>query len=52
MSPILKFFPFSVEKLAFLVDSTAAPVSSINLISSWVGVQSSIMQRELDKIAS
>ncbi|MCA9580797.1 MAG: Na+/H+ antiporter NhaC family protein [Myxococcales bacterium] len=39
MRPITDRLRVSREKLAFLVDATAAPVSSIALVSSWVGVE-------------
>jgi Na+/H+ antiporter NhaC len=39
MRPITDRLRISREKLAFLVDATAAPVSSFALISSWVGVE-------------
>src|SRR5690606_26024189 len=39
MRPITDRLRVSREKLAFVVDATAAPVSSIALISSWVGVE-------------
>ncbi|MGF1468677.1 MAG: Na+/H+ antiporter NhaC family protein [Sandaracinaceae bacterium] len=39
MRPITDRLRISREKLAFLVDGTAAPVSSFALISSWVGVE-------------
>ncbi len=39
MRPITDKLRISREKLAFLVDATAAPVSSIALVSSWIGVE-------------
>jgi len=39
MRPITDRLRVSREKLAFLVDGTAATVSSIALISSWIGVE-------------
>lgn len=39
MRPITDRLKISREKLAFLIDATAAPVASIALISSWVGVE-------------
>ena len=39
MRPITDRLRISREKLSFLVDATAAPVSSFALISSWVGVE-------------
>lgn len=39
MRPITDRLRVSREKLAFLVDATAAPVSSFAVVSSWVGVE-------------
>ncbi|HJL15722.1 MAG TPA: Na+/H+ antiporter NhaC family protein [Sandaracinaceae bacterium LLY-WYZ-13_1] len=39
MRPITDRLRISREKLAFLVDATAAPVSSFAVVSSWVGVE-------------
>ncbi|HCO24271.1 MAG TPA: sodium:proton antiporter, partial [Gimesia maris] len=39
MRPFTDRMKVSREKLAFLVDSTAAPVSGIAIISTWVGVE-------------
>ena len=40
----------SREKLAFIVDATAAPIASIIPISSWVGFEISLIQKQLDEI--
>jgi Na+/H+ antiporter NhaC len=40
----------SREKVAFLVDSTAAPVASLNPVSSWIGFEIGLIQTEIDKI--
>jgi hypothetical protein len=40
--PIMDTLFISREKLAFLVDATAAPVASIAPISSWIGVNSTV----------
>lgn len=40
----------SREKLAYLVDSTAAPVAGIALISTWVAVEISYIQEGLDNL--
>jgi Na+/H+ antiporter NhaC len=39
MRPVTDRLRVSREKLAFLVDATAAPVASLALISSWIGVE-------------
>lgn len=40
----------SREKLAYIVDSTAAPISSMALISTWVGMELGLIQDGLDKL--
>lgn len=44
MRPITDRLKISREKLAFLVDSTAAPVSGLALVSTWVATEISTMQ--------
>lgn len=39
LRPITDRFRISREKLAYIVDSTAAPVAAIALISTWIGVE-------------
>jgi Na+/H+ antiporter NhaC len=39
MRPVTDRLRISREKLAFLVDATAAPVASLALVSSWIGVE-------------
>ena len=48
--PLTDMCIVSREKLAFIVDDTAAPIASIVPISSWVGFEISLIQAELDKI--
>ncbi|KAL7466078.1 hypothetical protein ACHAXS_006376 [Conticribra weissflogii] len=50
MRPLTDACMVSREKLAFVVDATAAPIASIVPISSWVGFEISLIQAELDKI--
>lgn len=50
MRPLLDSLSVSREKLAFIVDATAAPVASIVPVSSWVGFEIGLIQDELDKI--
>ena len=50
MRPLTDACVVSREKLAFIVDATAAPIASIVPISSWVGFEISLIQAELDKI--
>ena len=44
MRPITDRLRISREKLAFLVDSTAAPVSGLALVSTWVATEMSTME--------
>jgi Na+/H+ antiporter NhaC len=39
MRPVTDKFRISREKLAYLVDSTAAPVASVAFITTWIGAQ-------------
>lgn len=40
----------SREKLAYIIDSTAAPVSSMAFISTWVGMEVGLIQSGLSKL--
>ena len=50
MRPLLDSLFISRQKLAFIVDATAAPVASISPVSSWVGFEVGLIQNEIDKI--
>lgn len=50
MRPLLDLLFVSREKLAFIVDATAAPIASISPISSWVGYEVGLIQTEIDRI--
>lgn len=50
MRPLLDSLFVSREKLAFIVDATAAPVASISPISSWVGFEIGLIQEQIDRI--
>ena len=41
----------SREKLAYIVDSTAAPVATVALVTTWIGYQVGLIGDALDKIA-
>jgi len=43
MRPLTDRLKISREKLAYLVDSTAAPVATIAIISTWIGYQLSLI---------
>jgi Na+/H+ antiporter NhaC len=48
--PIVDSLGVSREKLAFLVDSTAAPVASVSPISSWIGFELSLIEDALEML--
>ncbi|ORX84145.1 transporter Na+/H+ antiporter family [Anaeromyces robustus] len=43
MRPVLDKLKVSREKLAFIVDATAAPVAGIAIISTWIGLEVSLI---------
>ncbi|MGF1511175.1 MAG: Na+/H+ antiporter NhaC family protein [Myxococcota bacterium] len=47
MRPVTDRLQISREKLAYIVDSTSAPVASLALVSTWVGYEVSVMQDAL-----
>jgi Na+/H+ antiporter NhaC len=47
MRPLTDRWKVSREKLAYIVDSTAAPVASIALISTWIGFEISLINQAL-----
>lgn len=49
-------FKISREKLAYIVDSTAAPIASIAFVTTWIGaelgyIESALVQMEIDESA-
>jgi Na+/H+ antiporter NhaC len=50
VAPLMDLMSISREKLSFLVDATASPVSSINPGSIWAGFEIGLIQAEIDKI--
>jgi len=50
MRPISDNAKISREKLAYLVDSTSAPVATVALISSWVGFQVGLIKSSIESI--
>jgi len=52
MRPVTDRHWVSREKLAFLVDSTAAPVACVALVSTWIGYQVSLVGDALVKSGS
>ncbi len=52
MRPITDKLRISREKLAYIVDSTSAPVASVFLISSWIGFEIGLIDAGLKTIGS
>lgn len=50
MRPVTERLQVSREKLAYLVDSTAAPVASIALISTWIGFEVGLISEAVGSI--
>ncbi|CAN5919504.1 Na+/H+ antiporter NhaC family protein [soil metagenome] len=50
MRPVTDRLHISREKLAYLVDSTAAPVASIALISTWIGFEVGLIGEAVSSI--
>ena len=52
MRPVFDRFRISREKLAYLVDSTAAPVAGIALISTWIGYEVGLFEDAMVSIGT
>jgi len=52
MRPITDKLKISREKLAYIVDSTAAPVASLVIISTWIGYELGLISEGLNAIGS
>ncbi|MBX3424186.1 MAG: hypothetical protein KF688_00780 [Pirellulales bacterium] len=50
MRPVTDRLRISREKLAYLVDSTAAPVAGISILSTWVAIELSYLQEGIDTL--
>ncbi|ORX75560.1 transporter Na+/H+ antiporter family [Anaeromyces robustus] len=50
MRPVMDKLKVSREKLAFLVDATAAPVAGIAIISTWIGLEISLINEGFKSI--
>jgi len=50
MRPFADRLRISREKLAFLVDATAAPVTSLAVISTWVGYEIGLIQESMQSL--
>ncbi|MEM6731057.1 MAG: Na+/H+ antiporter NhaC family protein [Myxococcota bacterium] len=47
MRPITDDLKVSREKLAYIVDSTAAPISSLAIVSTWIGYEVSVLAESM-----
>jgi Na+/H+ antiporter NhaC len=52
MRPWTDRLKISREKLAYLVDSTAAPVATVAVISTWVGFEVGLIQEAMSRLSS
>ncbi len=52
MRPVTDRLKVSREKLAYIVDSTAAPIASIALVSTWIGYEVGLIGQSLVSIGS
>ncbi|HEB7543748.1 TPA: Na+/H+ antiporter NhaC family protein [Campylobacter coli] len=50
MRPLADKFKISREKFAFIIDSTAAPVAGIAVISTWIGLEVSLIKNAYEDI--
>ncbi len=50
MKPVTDKMKVSREKLAYLVDSTSAPIASIALVSTWIGYEMSLIAKSLEQV--
>ncbi|NEZ04069.1 Na+/H+ antiporter NhaC family protein [Wenzhouxiangella sp. XN201] len=51
MRPVTDRMQVSREKLAYLVDSTAAPIASVALVTTWVGYEVGLIRDSMEGIA-
>lgn len=52
MRPVTDRLKVSRAKLAFIVDSTAAPVASLAFVTTWIGVELSYIQEGLSQLST
>ena len=50
MRPLTDRFRISREKLAYIVDSTAAPIAGISLLSTWIAFEVSVFSAQLPEV--
>ena len=52
MRPVMDKLKVSREKLAFIVDATAAPVAGIAIISTWIGLEISLIAAGFESVGA
>ena len=52
MRPITDRFRISREKLAYLVDSTSAPIAGIAIVSTWIGFEVGLFDSAMEQVNS
>lgn len=50
MRPVTDKFKVSREKLAFIMDATAAPITGLAIISTWIGLELSLIRTGYDLV--
>ncbi len=50
MRPVTDKYKVSREKLAYLVDSTAAPVAAVAFVTTWIGAELGYIKDAIDKL--
>ena len=50
MRPVTDKFKVSREKLAFIMDATAAPITGLAIISTWIGLEISLIRTGYDLV--
>jgi Na+/H+ antiporter NhaC len=51
MRPVTDHFNISREKLAYSVDSTASPIATLMIVSTWVGYQVGLIEDAIGKVS-
>ncbi|MFR5132876.1 MAG: hypothetical protein ACLTDP_09990 [Terrisporobacter sp.] len=49
MRPVTDKMKISRERLAFVIDATAAPVAGLAIISTWIGLEVGLVEMDLAK---
>ncbi|TNE44767.1 MAG: Na+/H+ antiporter NhaC family protein [Deltaproteobacteria bacterium] len=51
MRPLTDRYRVSREKLAYLIDSTAAPIAGLAIVSTWIGYEAGLLQKIADDLS-